>query len=808
MKMRRTILALAVVFACWNEHVCHAREEERDNVTPIAGEKLDMSFMYGGGVAGANSWTVLNGHYIPGRYLVDLSVNGQGIGKHILNVTEQDSEELCLTQAWLTHAGVSIDAEYFREAHDATRLCWVLGKAPAAKVEFDVSTQSLELSIPQKGLQKEEDHVELDYGTNAFRMDYNANANTGRYSTSAFASTALKANIERWVVSSSAMASSDGRGNGQAEIAMFTASRALQEWSADLALGKTSTGDALLGSIGTYGVSLSRNNSMKPGNLGYAPVFSGIANGPSRVTLMQNGRVVYSEMVSTGPFAITDVSLYSSGDVTMTIVGDDGSNSTQIFPLSVVSGQLSPGMGEFSLAAGWPEDNNRLDGGVFAASYGYGLDNVTLRANSVANQDWLGGGGGAVVGLGSLGAVSADGMVMSAKYRDGRHGGNKIRVAWSKQLASLGTGLQLSSSRRDVEYEEISSFDTTQAWGLRSHNRRLKDEWNVGVSQPVADLFNLSLSGWQRGYYPGASATGYRLDGRDLGVSGSLGTQIQQVGLNVGVSGSRNPQGGNWGMSLSVSVPLTWFDRPSSNNTTVSSSNGGGVKVSTGVSGSLNDRLNYSLGGGRDGAGGSSYINAAYAADAVYLGGAINNASSSGTSGSIAGSGSVLAVPSAGVVFSRTVSNTVALVRVKDTPGVKLNSADTLGTDAAGNLVVPLNSYNWNTVTIDAGSLPQSSELSMSSQKVVPANGAVVLMSFDPFVVHRYLLQIKQKSGEFVSVGVWARDSKNTPLGFVANNGVLMINAVDALGDITLGDCRIPAVKLQETEKLQEITCE
>ncbi len=52
------------------------------------------------------------------------------------------------------------------------------------------------------------------------------------------------------------------------------------------------------------------------------------------------------------------------------------------------------------------------------------------------------------------------------------------------------------------------------------------------------------------------------------------------------------------------------------------------------------------------------------------------------------------------------------------------------------------------------------------------------------------------------------RDRKNTPLGFVANNGVLMINTVDAPGDITLGQCRIPAAKLQDTEKLQEITCE
>ncbi|EAT1535561.1 usher protein, partial [Salmonella enterica subsp. salamae] len=90
----------------------------------------------------------------------------------------------------------------------------------------------------------------------------------------------------------------------------------------------------------------------------------------------------------------------------------------------------------------------------------------------------------------------------------------------------------------------------------------------------------------------------------------------------------------------------------------------------------------------------------------------------------------------------------------------------------------------------------------------VPTDNAVVWMPFDALKVHRYLLQVRMPDGAFVPGGTWARDSNNTPLGFVANNGVLMINAVDRPGDITLGQCRIPAAKLQETAKLQEITCE
>ncbi|EHM2980147.1 F4 (K88) fimbrial usher FaeD [Escherichia coli] len=800
MFFRRAALALAVSAAF-------------ASATGIAGEKLDMSFIQGGAGVNPEVWAALNGSYAPGRYLVDLSLNGKESGKQILDVTPEDSKELCLSEAWLTKAGVYVSADYFREGYDATRQCYVLTKAPSVKVDFDVSTQSLALSIPQKGLVKMPENVDWDYGTSAFRVNYNANANTGRNNTSAFGSAGLKANIGHWVVSSSATASTGDSGGNSATINMFTASRAIRLLSADLLVGKTSTGDSMLGSTGTYGVSLSRNNSMKPGNLGYTPVFSGIANGPSRVTLTQNGRLLYSEMVPAGPFSITDVPLYTSGDVTMKVTGEDGREQTQVFPLAVMNGQLSPGEHEFNLAAGLPDDDSDMDGAVFAASYGYGLENLTLRTGLVFNQDWKGASAGMVVGLGWLGAVSVDGAYASAKYRDGSHSGNKVQLAWSKQLETTNTGLRLSWSRRSEEYEDMSSFNPSEVYSQVNQGRRVKDEWSAGISQPVGKLFSLSLSGWQRSYYPASAISAHRQQkdsGKERGVTGTLSTQIEGVGVNLSWTGSRNAEGeNNWSASASVSVPFMLLDRRYSSSTSVSTSKDGGTGFSTGLSGSLNDRFSYGFGGGRDGDGGaSSYLNASYSGDRAYLSGALNQSSSGGTSGSVSASGSVLAVPAAkDIMFSRTTGDTVAVVNVKDTPGVKVTSGDGQ-TNSDGNLVVPLNSYDWNTVTIDAGTLPLSTELTNTSQKVVPTDKAVVWMPFDALKVKRYLLQVKQRDGEFVPGGTWARDSKNTPLGFVANNGVLMINTVDAPGDITLGQCRIPAAKLQDTEKLQEITCE
>lgn len=69
----------------------------------------------------------------------------------------------------------------------------------------------------------------------------------------------------------------------------------------------------------------------------------------------------------------------------------------------------------------------------------------------------------------------------------------------------------------------------------------------------------------------------------------------------------------------------------------------------------------------------------------------------------------------------------MAVVNVKDTPGVKVSSG--YGeTDSDGNLVVAVNSYDVNTVTVEAGSLPLNTELTTTSHRVVPSDKAVIWM--------------------------------------------------------------------------------
>lgn len=791
-KFKHSILYMVVSFIICNNSV-------------RASEELDMSFIQGGHNLDRSFWDKLNKDIIPGKYLVDVILNGNNLGKQVLDVSLSESRDLCFTDDWLSKKNIYINASFFKNQFDNKRKCYILSENTSTKIKFDVSTQTLFLGIPQAGLKNAPENIEWNYGSSALRVNYNVNANTGKYYTGGFASTALKANLFNWVLNTNALASSGDSGN-DISINTFTATRAIQSLNADLSVGQIQSGDSLLGGTGIYGASLTNNNKMKPGNLGYMPIFSGIANSPSRVTLTQGGRVLYSETVPTGPFSITDVSLYTSGDVQMTIQGDDGREEIQNFPLSVIPGQINPKEHEFNVSIGIPDDDSHLDGGIASVSYGYGFNHLTVNSSAIINNDYQGGSIGIVTGLGVFGALSLDSMWSNAKYQSqSSRNGSKYQLTWSKKIEASDTYLRASWAKTPTEdYTELSGFNPKEEARIQdSVSGKVKNEWNVGISQPIKDLFNFSISAWDREYHHNNKS--------DYGFNGALNTRINDINLSFGMSGSRNTNGNqNWSMTSTVSIPFTLFERRYNSYSSITHSKSGGVGVSSGISGSLNERLNYGVSFGRDSSGSiNSTANVSYASDKAYLNTSLNHSSDNGISGSLSVSGSILAVPAAqDFIFNKTTSETVAIVNVKDTANVKVTSG--IGrTDKSGNLVVPLGSYDWNSVTIDAGSLPIDMELTDSSQKVFPTEQAVIWMPFDVVKVRRYLLQIRKKDGMFVAAGLWAKDKNNTPLGFVSNNGILMVNSVESLNDISLGEeCRISSYKLKETEKLQEIMCD
>ncbi|MEC6798946.1 hypothetical protein VXS03_17950 [Photobacterium sp. S4TG1] len=62
--------------------------------------------------------------------------------------------------------------------------------------------------------------------------------------------------------------------------------------------------------------------------------------------------------------------------------------------------------------------------------------------------------------------------------------------------------------------------------------------------------------------------------------------------------------------------------------------------------------------------------------------------------------------------------------------------------------------------------------------------------------------------GNFVPSGTWATSASGAPLGFITNNKVLFINAIEKPNSLILGGCKINGSEIKDTHELQEVTCE
>ncbi|MFP1592072.1 fimbria/pilus outer membrane usher protein [Escherichia coli] len=130
------------------------------------------------------------------------------------------------------------------------------------------------------------------------------------------------------------------------------------------------------------GIRLASDDRMLPGSLrGYAPVVRGMAGSNARVTVRQNGNIIYETTVPAGPFSISD--LYPSGyggDLTVTVTVRRQTRSF-IVPFASVYTVGPQGFSRWQVAAGrYSYGNRTFSDTVFQGTLQYGLTNdITLN---------------------------------------------------------------------------------------------------------------------------------------------------------------------------------------------------------------------------------------------------------------------------------------------------------------------------------------------------------------------------------------------------------------------------------------------
>ena len=772
---------------------------------------------------------------LPGEYMVDVQLEDRLLGRtkvHFVPGEASRDAVPCLTPSMLDVWGVNVKA-FSAIATAPSDACIDLQDViPDSKVSYDASQQRLLLSVPQAALRRSArgavDPSRWDQGITAAMLDYQLNwarnnkggtvnpynidaqpqsafdgnslDTTTRHAdrNSFFAGLRVGANYGDWRFRSFSNYSENIDGRGRWQSVNTYAARDLPSIRGQLLIGEGTTSGNFFDSMQFRGVQLSSDDAMLPDSLqGYAPTIRGVAQTNARVTIRQNGYIIYNTYVAPGPFVIDDLyATASGGDLDVTITEADGRTTRYTQAFSAVPTLLRQGAWRYQATVG------KYRNGYYSNAYSTG-DRVPGKAEpfflqgtlarGVGNEFTVYGGftganmyqsllGGVGKNLKEFGAVSADLTVArtSADQNDAldrSFTGQSLRFLYAKSFVDWGTNFRVAGYRYSSSgFRTFAEAVEMQDQGIDStyHNRR--NEMRFDISQRIGDWGAIFASGRQQSYW--GSSRKERLF--QIGYSGAY----KQVSYNIFYNYSTTLFGeSNRQIAVSLSIPLG--DTRSYAQYTASHDNHGNVNQQASVYGSAFDdsRLTYNVtgghannGGGNYGSASASYLSQVGRVDAGYSNGRNYGQTTLGLAGGVV-------VHSGGVTLAQPLGESVALVEAPKAEGVGFESQPGVATDSAGYAVIPnLAPYRTNRLAMRTADLGDMVDVKNAATEVVPTRGAVVLAKFDTTVGYRLMMTLTDLKGQPLPFGARIEDGWGREVGVVGPDGQSFVTGAQDAG--------------------------
>lgn len=808
-----------------------------------ADAQFDMTLLAGGAQQAADLSRFERGNVVsPGLYRLDLYLDGQWSGSADVRFVAPNPDESavpCFTAAMFDRLGLpraKLD-EAARARLDAADGCAAISDLiPDATAIYDQTELRLDVTVPQAWLgYRARGYVSPDQwnnGVTAGLLNYNANLyrsrSGGLEQTSGFVGLNAGLNLGAWRLRH------DGNYSWQSAVAGASSSRQYESiatyarrdiasMSAQVTLGDSYTTGELFDSVGIRGLQLATDDRMLPeSQRGYAPTVRGVAESNARVTIRQNGVLLYETTVSPGSFAIDD--LYATGyggDLEVTVTEADGRVREFSVPYAAVPQQLRPGTSRFGVALGTVrEDASQDEPMLVQATLQRGLTNMVTGYGGFLGTTGYGAALGGVSLNTRAGAIALD-LTLARTELPGqdRQSGQSLRATYSKIIPGSGTSFSLASYRYSTGgYYSLREALAARDFALgRPVDDGLPDDDLVGVLTPEqrdallngrnADLqaytdalqrqrnrFDLNLN--QRLGQSGGNLYA-TLSARDYWTRAGTDTQFQ-VGynnhyrwFNYGVSATRlRDLQGRYAnqFSLNVTVPLGSSPRaPMATAALVHDTEGQNQSQLT-VAGSAGEANQFTYGvsaAHSDAIGTSASVNAGYrapwaAANATYGEGDGYSQASLGVSGTVV-------AHRGGITLGQPAGDTVALVHAPNARGARVVNAPGVTVDRFGYALVPyLSPYQMNVVELDPKGLPLDVQLNATSARVAPTAGGVAMLTFDTEYGRTLLLRVRMSDGRAVPFGAEVTDIQGHALGTVGQGGRLLLRGATKEGTVSL----------------------
>ncbi|OZB62073.1 MAG: hypothetical protein B7X39_03815 [Lysobacterales bacterium 14-68-21] len=808
---------------------------------------FDRSMLSGAGQNTTDLSRFERGDFVPaGAYSVDLFLNGRPVGRNEVRfaaASPDASATPCFTRDLLDQLGLHPAAPAKAAAGVCTDLTAII---PGASVSFDMGDLRLDVSVPQAFMgQSARGYVDPKFwesGITAGLLNYNFNSyrtsSGGVSQTSSFLGLDAGLNVGRWHLRhQSTLSWQSGAGTIRASrhwqnIASY-AQRDLPGLRAQLTLGDSWTSGEIFDSIGLRGVQLATDDRMLPQSLrGYAPTVRGVADSNAKVTIRQNGMVIYQTTVAPGPFLIDD--LYATGyggDLQVSVTEANGRVHGFSVPYASVPQLLRPHVTRFGLAAGQVRQPGIVhEPGLVQGTIQHGFGNLlTGYGGIVGSQGYASALVGAALNT-RYGAFAMD--VATARTRIpgmDTMSGQSLRLSYSKIMAPTGTSLTVAAYRHSTG-GYLSLGDAVRA---RDYARR-----GLPVFATMAPSYPLAINGvpvtglLTPAQQAALAGTGFTVQsgvdrqrnnfsltltqmlgeaGGSLYVNGSVrdywnrgGTDTQfqlgynnqwgRVSYNLSASRELDPFGHSDNRFMaSFTIPLGNREHSPVFTGSLARDSAGGTQQQATLTGSAGDANQFSYGitgshdntasGGNPGntasvtgsyRGTHTLVNAGFGKGSGYSQASLNLA------------GGIVAHPG-GVTFGQPMGDTVAIVEAPGAAGARVGNATGLKIDRHGYALVPyLTPYVMNTITIDPNGLPLDVQLANTSTRVAPRAGSVVLVKFATETGRFMLIQARLPDGRTLPFGAEVHDAQDQVVGVVGQAGRIMARVSQATGKLSV----------------------
>mgnify|MGYP000472114856 CR=1 FL=1 len=678
---------------------------------------------------------------------------------------------------------------------------------PGSTMKVDVNMQTVQIVVPQAW---QADYrlqlanpTQWDWGEPALILNYSGDYTQGfgeEYGSRGYGMIGTQLNLGAWrlVNHSNLTYDSTAQRSTRFEHASTYLTRLLPEWQARFTAGNLSTISLFDDSLQIVGVELrDDDNQHEPSEQAYIPEITGVADTPSIVTIRQGGRTLLVREVPAGPYRFTNLEgLGFGGTVEVSVRASDGSVRTYYVPFMSGLKQLNTGRWSWNLASGRLDEGNGDKPYLATFGVGYGLPlGFTLFGSALASEKYWYAQTGVSKDLSWAGALSLSLGYSDSTYPAYQQTGETVDLSWRKVFSETNSQVSVSYGRT------LSGAPTTLTKVVGATSTvdpylyaDLKSRLSISMNQLFKSLSNSSLVGTYLREEYATGGTRQSLNASYMvpfsnGSTLSLSVQHTRGGYRAGADTEASTY-----VTLMYTIPLDrlFGDRvpPFTQLQTQMMHSDSGWDKYVNISGSVgkDSSLYYSVGVNSASSGTETYT-AGMTLDSDHGRLGLNaTKTDERTTVNFSAMGGVLAMRR-GIFFARDITNSAVVVSLSDAEGFEVDShRNVRGLFSDSVLVTDLSDYRRNEVRLNPDTIPANVSVSKFIETAIPADGAILDLSFKSVSGHQVLFTVKSAAGEAVPFAspalIEATDREDLPEGVFDEDGKVYFSAAPEKGEL------------------------